>query len=248
MIPKLRKEIRWLERQGTYPLDLSPRDKVFFIGDSKIDHLKSQIDPSDGNTEKIRFLGKKGSKITKKEFFKIELLQKLPRYRSPIVIVWFGTCEFTKKESVFIELEKNLDTVFTNLKEKYTKLKEKILRINSRSKVIFLDVPYLSVITHNAKKGHENLSEFDGNDDQVNSYIEQLNQFTKELNGQYRSPRLSQDTIQWSKRRGQRPRSTKNYSAYRDGVHPDVTLARLWLLRVYRLIANVAEDNDLSSD
>ena len=112
----------------------------------------------------------------------------------------------------------------------------------------FLDVPYLSITHYNAKLGHDDLSEFDGKSDMVNGYIDSLNEFTLSLNEPYRSPRLSQDTIQCSKKRGQRARYRRNFSAYADGVHPDTTLSRLWALRILELISEVSQMETESSD
>ena len=242
MLPKLEKWIRNLESGAHYPLKLSSKDKIFFVSDSKLRRVKAQLKQCDGRISRIKTLDKKGGKSSS-EFFKKELLEKVSNYRSPIVLVWFGTCEFTHKKDKekYIYANEDLDANLDRLKDRYARLKSKILHRNNKAKVIFLDVPYLSITHYNAKLGHDDLSEFDGKSDLVNNYIDSLNEFTSSLNEPYRSPRLSQDTVQCSKNRGQRARYRRNFSAYADGVHPDITLSRLWALRILKLISEVSQ-------
>ena len=249
MLPKLEKWIRKIESGDHYPLKLSSKDKIFFVSDSKLSRVKAQLKPEDGRISRIKTLSKKGGR-TSSEFFKQELLNKVSEHRSPIVLVWFGTCEFTHKKDKekYIYANDDLDSDLDRLKTRYTRLKSKILRRNKNAKVIFLDVPYLSITHYNAKLGHDDLSEFDGKSDMVNDYIDSLNEFTLSLNEPYRSPRLSQNTIQCSKKRGQRARYRRNFSAYADGVHPDTTLSRLWALRILKLISEVSQMETESSD
>ena len=96
MLPKLNKYIRKLENSGVFPVNLSSHDKVFLIGDNKVQWVKKQLQDSVNDPERISFCSEKGSGSTS-DFFKNKLCKKLPKYRAPIVLIWFGTCEFTVK-------------------------------------------------------------------------------------------------------------------------------------------------------
>ena len=242
MLPKLNKCIRKLEDSAVFPVNLGSHDKVFLIGDSKVRWVKKQLQDSVSDPDRISFCSEKGSG-SPSDFFK-NLFKKLPKYRAPIVLIWFGTCEFTVKVKKYIYVKDvDLNAQLNTLQDKYASLKARILRHNRHAKVVFLDIPYCSLLRFNADRGHPNLSKFKGKDKIVNDKIDELNYFLKEFNRPYHSPRLSQDTIQYSKRRGRRTKQSRNFSAYKDGIHPDVTLARLWMLRIVRLIYKMKSDS-----
>ena len=247
MLPKLLKEIRKIEGGGRIPIRLTKKDKVFLVGDSKVRYIEDQLQDADGDVKRIECRSRKG-KGTTSDFFKKKLFKKIPKYQKPIVLFWFGTCELTNKpkHSKYVYLKSNLPLELENLKRRYTRLKERILRINKDATVVFIDIPYCSILHFNATRAHPDLKQFNGKDKKLNDKIDELNAFLKTLNLPQHSPRLSQDTIQCTKKRGKPTKQNRNFSAYTDGVHPDITLARLWTLRILRLISIIRETQDES--
>jgi hypothetical protein len=114
------------------------------------------------------------------------------------------------------------------------------------SKVTLLETPLYSIARYNqfkgfkssSKQGEKSKPSFDHDQDkELQSRILNLNSQIKILNrglGQI-APAFNQDVYKSTKRRTQRPPTTSiatKFSLYRDGIHPKIPLAKVWLRKL----------------
>ena len=78
-------------------------------------------------------------------------------------------------------------------------------------------------------------------DKELNNQVDYFNQQIKLINVKYKSTRLSQDLISSGKNRYSKGRYNTNYGLLKDGVHPTVTLAKLWIYKFIQLSVEVYE-------
>jgi hypothetical protein len=78
------------------------------------------------------------------------LLRKCKNTRKPIVFVWLGTCELTKKKRKYISLRKY---TYQHIKEtltQYRNLKDQIKKENKHAQVLFVECSYYSITRWNS--------------------------------------------------------------------------------------------------
>ena len=72
-------------------------------------------------------------------------LKGIKQTHKPIVLLWFGTCELTKKVGNLVKIRnspyQNTEFTLTNYREKKSKRKQ----VNRTAKIIFIECPYYSV-------------------------------------------------------------------------------------------------------
>lgn len=164
-------------------------------------------------------------------------LNRIKRAYRPIVILWLGTCELTTKRGKFIRLVEDVETRLLEIERKYSDYKDKILNTNGQSTVIFLECPYFSIPVWNKIKGHYYPECFEEEQILLEKAIKDLNSIFKGLNGCLRVPKLSID-MEFSIKKKRKPRKYfQNYKTLTDGVHPGKEIARLWYLRIIRMIS-----------
>ena len=203
--------------------------------DKQIKKLKSSKYDIKRNTRwPIIFRG--GAKISN-NFLQNYALDTLSRASNPVIILWFGTCELTIKTGKYILLSNNLDGKLEEIRQSYVEYKEKILRINSGSKVIYLECPYQSLIMWNFGKGHPTPGIFIHDQKILEDYTTKLNKIIAEINGKQVVPHLAQDFQFSIKKKKRAQKYLKNYSLLYDGVHPGKILSQIWYLRIMRMLS-----------
>ena len=100
----------------------------------------------------------------------------------PIVLIWQGTCEITKKSGNLIELCANSHEKIDQIIVKYRYLKSDIQRNNRHAEVIFLACPYYSIVEWNRRKGCSDLSLYTNQDSELCSLIDYYNKKVATLN------------------------------------------------------------------
>ena len=124
------------------------RDTVLF-SESKGKGLRELIPDFVGN--KFRILSAKGATVYNKRHVN-SLLRLVKELKDPIILVWLGTCEITRKVDKYIKLHKypyqNIEFILTE----YRKLRYQIRRRNPSAKVYFIECPYYSITKANKPK------------------------------------------------------------------------------------------------
>lgn len=72
----------------------------------------------------------------------------------PIILIWLGTCELTKKDNNGFQLQPNIGNYVYTLISSYQVYKNELLNINPRATILFLECPYFNLQTFNLEKGY----------------------------------------------------------------------------------------------
>ena len=227
---KIEKSIAKLrvERGGEF----QSRD-IFLLSDSKGRYLQNEVRPSD--SVKICFIYRGGFVINNPEFRLC--LHRIRSSTNPIVLVWLGSCEFTQKDkNSKITLKPEIDV--TRVVSEYEKFKRDILSFQSSAEVYLIETPTPYINVWNQMHGHE----IDENlDKELGGILSYFNEKLRELNSPLKPPSISQDLVQSSKKHTQQlTKYIFNKHLYVDGIHPEKSLAELWLLRFYQFIKRIA--------
>ena len=208
-----------------------------------------------------------------------KLLRKVRRHRDPIVFVWLGTCELTKKIGKYTSI-RHYPFKYQNIEytiDQYIELRDKIKNLNLGASVTFLECPYYSIHSFNkrnkalnettisktksiqekgsslkvvCKKNYPTLviNKYKNKrvaafksmvDNDLSNLVDYYNEHIRILN-KFKPPRISQDII--DSRKGRKKRKTtyrKNFTLYKDGIHPEETLANLWLYKFIELAVEI---------
>ena len=241
------------------------RDTVLF-SDSKGEGLRELIPDFVGN--KFRILSGKGATVYNKRHVN-SLLRLVKELKDPIILVWLGTCEITRKVDKYIKLYKypyqNIEFILTE----YRKLRYQIRRKNPSASLYFIECPCYSITKSNKPKNivvnstinlgkvNERYPSLIVNkirevreiqwaakvDKEVSTQIDYYNDHLKLLNRGISTPRLSQDIIVSNKSRvDPRVKYKKNYNLMHDGVHPIRTLAKLWAVKLVETALELSEE------
>ncbi|CAC5420474.1 unnamed protein product [Mytilus coruscus] len=91
-------------------------------------------------------------------------------------------------------------------------------------------------------KGFRSVTQASSLDKELCYQVDYYNRQLKLLNKKYRAPRFSQDQIISNKPKNKtRVRYRKNYKLLSDGIHPNRTLAKLWVYEMVELSLEVSE-------
>lgn len=203
---------------------------VLLLSDSKGKYIKRQIQRND--IIKLEIICSGGAKIDN-AIIRSTALRKIQFSRNPIVLVWFGTCEFTDKNGSCITISEEAIGEIDRIFAKYEKYKKDILSLNNRATVIFLECPPVSISKYKQSKGIEVSGNDLSNDERLLSTIKDFNTKLHMLNEPYKSPKISQDVLQGSKKKGHQIKYKINFNLFLDGFHPGALLTKLWLYRFY---------------
>ena len=88
---------------------------------------------------------------------------------------------------------------------------------------------YPSLVVNKLRSGKRTVVLKTNIDKELNNQVNYFNQQIKLINIKYKSPRLSKDLISSSKTRYSKGRYNTNYGLLKDGVHPAIALAKLWI-------------------
>ena len=98
-------------------------------------------------------IAKSGSTV-ENETVVSKLLGTVRKRNNPIVIIWLGACEITKKTGKYVKVRQYTHIKILNLHYQNTEieLKSRIKEENNTAKVIFLECPYYSITRYNKAK------------------------------------------------------------------------------------------------
>lgn len=208
------------------------KKNVIFRSDSKGRCLL----PYFTNTNKFSLIYRSGG-IIKDTFMQEYTISKIERTKEPLVILFFGTCELTNKNGKYIYLPRDINARVEQIIEQYSTYKRRVLECNPQATVLFLECPYFSIIIWNFLKGHPHPGIFNNDQKKLEEAIVLFNLKLKELNGNRVVPRLSVDFMYSTKKKNKQSTKFRNYGLLKDGVHANNFLAKLWSLRISRMIA-----------
>ena len=229
-LKKLEKEIKKLEKKH---VGVSNKNNLIIASDSKGRFLRNQMS---FNTH-LNIQYRSGAKVNNNQLKSI-VFRKIQSVQHPIVALWFGTCELTTKDGDFISLTTNIETKITDIITQYKELKREIITRNNRSKVIFLECPYFSLLEWNKHKNHPNPDLFSEQQKILEASIDKLNKEMQSINGNIRRTRISQDMVFSTKCKGKSQKYSIDYSLLKDGIHPGEVLTKLWLLKINSLLSD----------
>ena len=224
------KRINWLENQNS----IAGRRDVIIRGDSKARYLMAHV-----HEDPYMNINHRGGATIYNTFLGDYTLNRIKRSYKPIVIIWLGTCELTEKRGKFIRIVENIDERLDEIETQYTLYKERILSANAESTVIYLECPFFNIPLWNKHKGHYNPDGFEPDQILLEKAIKRLNIILRSItDDEVRNPKLSLDLEESTKKRNKPRKYHLNYKALSiDGVHPGKDIARLWYLRIVRMIS-----------
>ena len=239
-VSKLNKEILKLATEQKSWTSLTRRE-TYLITDSKGRYLARENEKE--GVESIKILFSSGTTVDDLDF-QSYCIRAVRYSKNPIVIIWFGTCELTRKEGKFITLREDNSEIITRLAVKYRYLKSAILKNNPSATVLFLNCPYYSLFRWNKNKGCATVEHrrYQQEDELLKGTIDQLNDKLREINSDQSSdigtklPQIGLDLIKSSKNKNNvKVKYSINYNLLLDGIHPGRELSKLWLLRLLKL-------------
>jgi hypothetical protein len=115
---------------------------IFLFTDSKGEYLKDVI-PSCVK-EKFNIVSKRGATVYSR-VDRDNLLRQITGVDNPLILVWLGTCEITRKDDKYISLREYPYQSIEFALTEYRVLKDQIIQANISAKVLFLDCPYYSI-------------------------------------------------------------------------------------------------------
>jgi lysophospholipase L1-like esterase len=224
---------------------LSPHRKPILLTDSKGFNLQSEVRINPETF--IEFWARASLTVADGLQYLKDNLQKhinLLHPQTVTLFIWLGTCDLTYKPKherfIYLKSKKNttVNSVCRTLKEIHNFTKQ----FGSKVKVIFLHLPIYSIYHWNFHKQFgSGVWKFKNDDRLLRQQIEVVNNYINDLNRilHVHSPQFSID-LKNSHRRYLPTHSYTEYgyrfNCYKDGVHPKPLLAKLWLIRITRLL------------
>lgn len=174
------------------------------------------------------------------------LHHKVQQYGNIVLYIWLGTCDLTEKKTVFDKVgSKSKKITYIDLRHEndafaiaYVQQQiEKFRRFVSSFpsvKIIFLEIPYYSIVQYNRHLRVTNPENYHDSDIILTERIGILNDYIREINevSGFNTPRFNRDLNKYRKTEGKTQRKSLNFSGYKDGIHPDVELARIWMKKI----------------
>ena len=211
---------------------------VLLIGDSKVRHLENEMTAKTNLTAFWRSGGKLDNVMLKRH-----IDRHISHFNQPIVVLYFNTCyltDFITGSRKYVDLVENSDTVVNRLVDTYMQFKQDRLYRKPSIKLIYLECPYYSIVDWNRQKGHPQPESFANNQVVLEKLIDELNLQIKEINLPFYPPRLAQDMIIKIKKRTNHAQTKRiDYSVLKDGIHPDKTISKLWLIRINNFVTSL---------
>lgn len=230
---------KYIERPLSFPGRL--RKQPILISDSKGNYLKNHSDLFDQYGYFVDFQCRSGARFGDYlSWLNYNLDKKVRQYGNIILYVWLGTCDLTFRKGRFIDLRHNNDSIAVSyLKHQINRYCEFVSNYPTVS-LVFLEIPPYSIISWNRSRGHRDPTSFHSQDLILYERICLVNEYIKEVNrlSSVVSPRFNLDLLKYRKTKGHSRRSI-SYSPYKDGIHPNVILARVWMKRI---IAQIFKD------
>lgn len=232
-----------------YRLDplVTPLRTPILLSDSKGLRLRSQVRVNPESL--IEFWCEPGATATNRlEYLKQHLPSELARVRHSgqrnlvTIFVWVGTCDLTVKQGSYIYLKSNTNSAVFALCQTLKDIYHYCREFGQAVKLVFLQFPVISIYRYNYFHNYGNgVWKFRQDDIVLHSQIDNVNRYINDLNRVLHvdSPKFSED-LRKSRRRDNpdcsRLQHTFRFTAYEDGVHPKPFLAKLWLIKITRLL------------
>ena len=232
--PSTKQALKYLEKAKEVKKEDLKYEKILIISDSKGRYLKAEAARSDIDIRIESFPSSRTSAgVTKTE----SLLQKLPECErnKTIVIFWFLTCDVTKKEKRYISQR------YASTHQLTLEIKSQLAKLPDLSKkyhtdIGILEIPPIFTRIWNSHKGHPDPEKI--NDKPINEQVRSVNNLVEEANSilGYKSPKIFQDLVKTSKRKGRGDKATTKYTfdpkVLTDGVHPGPLISSKWTRRI----------------
>lgn len=159
------------------------------------------------------------------------LANKVQQYGNITLYIWIGTCDLTTKRGKFIQLAQSTDIQCENYIHSQVDRIVTFVKSHPSVRLIFLEIPPYSIKVWNSYKGHHSPESFEEQDKILEGRINLLNNYIKEVDAQsdVKSLNFKADLLKYQ-RVGRKP--VINFKLFKDGVHPDRVLARVWMKRL----------------
>ncbi|CAC5374472.1 unnamed protein product [Mytilus coruscus] len=181
---------------------------IFIITDSKGNYLKPVI-PGRLRSS-LHIFSEKGATIHSNIINKA--IPSIQAATSPIVLLWFGTCEISKKDGRYSDIIKYPYQSIEQTLTEYRAARDHILQTNPSATVIAIECPYFSIYRWNQSRGFKYNTQstqlYKDIDLKLKSAINYYNQPLFYFNRNILAPHIAQDQIISSKQR-KRPRNAK---------------------------------------
>ena len=222
------------------PLVIGHRYRVpVLLSDSKGCYLKDHgLDQDHPVERQIDWMCKRGAKVQAGvDWLKQDINRKIRFLGNISLYVWLGTCNLTTRDkSGKIQLRSWNDDTVDEIVQNFKTIIN-IISEHPNSKVTFLELPIYSIRKYNGDD-----ETFKDQDSELINQIYKLNGHIRDLNESVNSlsPEFSSDLYKNSKyksgdHRNSKTRNYYNFNLFKDGLHPDKKLSKVWL----RKIANV---------
>ncbi|CAC5394454.1 unnamed protein product [Mytilus coruscus] len=214
--------------------------EIYLITDSKGNYIKPVI-PGRFRSS-IHIFSEKGATIHSN--IVNTAVRNIQTAANPIVFLWFGTCEISKKTGRFSDIINHPYQSIEQILTEYRTVKNNILLANPSATVIAIDCPYFSIYIWNQSRGYqfntESTIRYRDTDTKLKSAIDYFNQQLTHLNRNALVPHIAQDQVISSKqRRRSRTQYKISFKSLFDGIHPKRPISRLWLHRLVKLARNL---------
>ncbi|CAC5402803.1 unnamed protein product [Mytilus coruscus] len=163
---------------------------------------------------------------------------------SPIVLLWFDTCEISKKDGRYSDIIKYPYQSIEQTLTEYRAVKDRILQNNPSATVIAIECSYFSLYRWNQSRGFNYNTQttqlYKDIDLKLKSAINYYNQQLSYFNRNILAPHIAQDQIISSKQRKRsRTQNKISFKSLFDGIHPRRPISRLWIHRMVKLARNL---------
>ncbi|MEW8544374.1 MAG: hypothetical protein AB2693_12640, partial [Candidatus Thiodiazotropha sp.] len=207
------------------------------LTDSKGDYLSRHI--SNRVENNIVWWTKKGRTSSEGLNWLVQNFDRIQRRHKHLCIyIWLGTCDLTVKSGKYVSLQENADESYRKLIGNLKSLSR--FAEDKHFKIVFLEVPFISLEKYNGFYGHKTPEIFHNDDLRLQELFNCTNEEIVKLNkrNSTHSPRFNCDLEKNRKNKKGQTKKRYNLNLYRDGIHPDIKLARHWLRRISERVRN----------
>ena len=152
--------------------------------------------------------------------------------------VWLGTCDLTVYDGKYVTLSTDLTERVKTFTDNLHKIID-LLKPYPACRVTFFEIPPYSIIDFNKSRHHTDPNSFKKQEEELLANITDLNNYIRQLNESLNtfSPNFTADIShphnkKTSKSKKTTLRDNYQFSLYKDGIHPDTDLAKVWLKKI----------------
>lgn len=162
--------------------------------------------------------------------------KKIHKFDKPVhLYVWLGTCDLTVKTGRFLELKTRSNAAVDAVLENFNEI---LALLDGKNCIVtFLQCPIYSIAAYNQKKGHPHSESYISKDVTLKNQIHFLNHNIRLLNDSLNTHSPCFTVLLYtSKKLNNKYISRYCYELYKDGIHPENLLARVWQQMIVRQI------------